>query len=465
MVVFSNLGRMVSIFGLCFLLIGYVHGLSLMYMVALFCFVALFGGGIFAWLSLRKLECRRELSITTVFSGDPMEGKIHLIEHSRRWRMLEIFDQHTNKITGHTTRRRMAMMTELGTNANALVAGARQPAKLEGKHTRVTEVNDIVRFARRGYYHLGPLTVYGHDPFGLCYMARTFTAEHDIIVYPRPLPFPELMIKGMQGRQNTEVRPMGQAGESSDFHGIRPYVQGDDLRRVHWKATAHTGKLAVKEFEYRYSGAVQVVLDLQQGIHTGQRDYSTLEAAVTLASSVLNHVIGTGNQAGLFATGEKLVSLPQESGQRQLHRALETLALAKDNGTITLAKALSSDEAHLSRRSTAIVITPTVNMSVIGALLSLRGRSTQVLLVLLDPYSFHAAEQEQNKPQNPLLKLATNSLDLKGFVGLTPRQNIPTHAEHVTLLQGAVAAGIEVLPISANIPLHQALQGIRTRMQ
>ncbi len=464
MVVLSSLGRMVSLFGLCFLIIGYVHGSSLMYMVALFCFAALFGGAFFAWLSLQKLSCQRRITNSIVFSGDPLEGHIFFNEAHSRWRMLEIYDQHTNTITGNATRRRMALMTEQGGIMSTLVAGSRQPARLDLRGRRITEVRDVMRFARRGYYHLGPLTVYGHDPFGLCYLARSFPAEHDIIVYPRPLTIPDLVLKGFQGRQNTEIRPVGRAGESADFHGIRPYVQGDDLRRVHWKATAHTGKLAIKEFEYRFTGAVQVILDLQHGVHAGAREYSTLETAITLTASVLNHVISTGNQAGMLSTGAHLVSLAQESGRRQLHRALESLAMAKDDGVIPLAKALASDEAYATRRSTAIVITPTVDKAVIGSLLQLHGRSAQVLLVLLDAHSFHEAEQETRRPRNPLLALAKSSLDLKGFAGLGSSASVATHQAHLELMQSAAAAGIEVFPVNANVPLHQALQGIRMRM-
>jgi len=282
-------------------------------------------------------------------------------------------------------------------------------------------------------------------------------------VYPHPLPIPDLVMKGLRGRQNTEIRPVGRAGESADFHGIRPYVQGDDLRRVHWKATAHTGKLAIKEFEYRFTGAVQVILDLQHGIYTGTREYASLEAAITLAASMLNHVISMGNQVGLFATGEHIVSLAQESGQRQLHRALETLALAKDDGTIPLAKTLANNAAYATRRCTAIVITPTVDTAVLSSLLSLRARSAHVLLVLLDSYSFYEAEQETLRPRNPLLALAKNSLLFSGLTGRTA-QPPATHEEHLELLHGAAAAGIEVFPINANVPLHQALQGIRMRM-
>ncbi len=464
MVNLSSLGRLLSVFGVCFFVIGWVHASALMYMVALFCFVALFGGAYLAWRSLKKLSCRRQIMTATVFSGDPLEGSLFFTEQLSRWRMLEIYDQHTNQITGDTTRRRMALMTEREGVTVALVSGARQAVRFDLAGRRVTEVRDVIRFARRGFYHLGPLTIYGNDPFGLCYLARTFKAEHDIIVYPRPLPIPDLVLQGMRGRQNTEIRPVGRAGESADFHGIRPYVQGDDLRRVHWKATAHTGKLAIKEFEYRFTGAVQVILDLQRGIHSGARDFSTLEAAITLAASVLNHVISKGNQAGLFATGGQLVSLAQESGQRQLHRALETLALAKDDGTISLAQALASDEAYATRRCTAIVITPTLDKAVISSLLSLHARSAQVLLVLFDPYSFYAAERAAHRPHNSLLSLARSPLTLKGLTGKTPPLSPATHEAHLELLHSATAAGIEVFPISANVPLHQALQGIRMRM-
>ena len=455
---------MVGLFGVCFFLIGYVHASSIMYMIAFFCFAVIVIGMVFAWLSLQQIRCERSATGTTVFSGDPLEGKVRLVEGQGRWRLLEVYDQHVNLISGSVTRRRMTLLTE-GHRANAVVAGARQPLRLEGRHGRVLEVRDVMRFARRGHYRLGPLIVQAHDPLGLCSITRLVPAELDVIVYPRPLPIPELVLGSGLGRQSNEVRPVGQAGETADFHGIRPYVQGDDLRHVHWKATAHTGKLAIKEFEFRVSGAVQVVLDLQHGVHGGERDFSTLEVSVTLAASLLNHVLNSGNQAGLLATGAKLISLPQESGQRQMHRALEALALAKDDGAVSIAQALSSSTDTASRRSTTIVITPSADTNLIGPLLSLRGRSGQVLLVLLDRAGYLEAEQEQQRKPLNLVALATTPIDLKGLRNLvTGKSNGDAHSKHHALLRAANAAGIDVYPISPNIPLHQALQGIRMRI-
>lgn len=459
--VVTNLGRWVFLLGLCFFLIGFVHSNGAMYVVAIFSFLVLFGGGGLAWYSLRGLAIAREMPSSTVHAGDPLEGRIRLCETLSRWRMLEIYDTHTNRITDAVTRRHMTVMIEGWQTPSAVIAGARQTLQPAGG-ARCVEVHDVMRFARRGHYTLGPLTVHAYDPFGLVYLTRTIPGEHAVIVYPRPLPLAEMILGGFGGRQQTEVRPVGRAGESADFHGIRPYVQGDDLRRVHWKSTAHTGKLAIKEYEYRHSGAVQVILDLQQGVHLGEREYSTLEAAVTLSASLLNHVLAAGNQAGFLATSATITALPQESGQRQLHRALEALALARDDGTVTLAQALNSDVAQVTRRCTTVVITASVDLGIIGPLLALRGRAGSVLLVALDPHSFYKAEEEQTAHRNRLVALATTPIDLRAMT--TPRKQPPSAEAHQRLVQGAAAAGLEVYPIGANLPLHQALQGIRMRI-
>jgi len=467
MFIFTDLGRVVVIFFLVFFLVGFVHGSPLMYMIALFCLAVICISSFLAWFSLRGLHIKRVLPGSTTFSGDPLDAKIILSEAIPHWRLLELFDQHTNLITGHTIHRRMAVMTEGARSGSTTVAGARQPAKRLPHNERQTEIHDTMRFAQRGHYRLGPLTVFSYDPFGLIYIKRDFRDTEEMVVYPHPLPMPEIVFTGLGGRQTNEVRPVGHVGETADFHSIRPYTHGDDLRRVHWKSTAHTGKLAVKEYEFHSSGAVNLILDLQSGIHCGNNDFSTLEASITLAASMLNYVLGAGNQAGMLSTGEQVISLQPESGQRQMHRALEALALARDNGHTSLAQALASEEGTRSGRCTTIVITPTTDKGIIGPLLTLRGRSAQVLLVLLNPRGFYQAEQDFLKSNRSIWSLAAQPINIKrGLQSLTGhRQRIPAESDHQALKQAVAAAGIEFYPIDASIPIHQALQGIRTRIK
>ncbi|HEY3376918.1 MAG TPA: DUF58 domain-containing protein [Armatimonadota bacterium] len=461
MVRFTELGRMVLVFFLCFFLIGYVHGSASMFMIASFCLLILFVALFLAWYGLRGIRCHRTLPGSTIFSHDPLDTTIVLTEPTARWRMLEVYDTTTNLLTGQTTHRHMAVMPEGAHSLFVSAAGVRQQARRHGDTERIAEIADVMHFPLRGHYRLGPFRINSYDPFGLLYLQRAFRTTEEVIVYPHPLPMPEIALSGGLGpRQLSEVRPVGHVGESADFHGIRPYVQGDDLRRVHWKSTAHTGKLAVKEFEYHASGAVQVILDLDGRVQSGHDERSTLEAAITLGASVLHHALSTGNQAGLLTTGKTVVTLPQESGQRQLHRALEALALAKADGTVTLAQALASGEAAPSSgRCTTVVITSSVDTAIIGPLMRLRGRSAQVLLVLLNAQSFADAQVNPSVWQNSLPARTLQRLFLRHRTAKPARDE----SAHQALLHAAAAGGIDVYPVTATLPLHQVLQRIRTR--
>ncbi len=463
MIYLTQLGRLVGLFALAFFLIGFVNSSFYMYIVAIFCLAVLIAGGLFAWIGTRRLECHRTLPAATTFSGDPLDSQLSLIERRPHWRILEVYDQVVNLTIGGDKRRKMTVLME-ERQPRAIVSGVRQPLEPAPGGGRAVVVRDMLRFSQRGLHRIGPLTIHSFDPLGLVYLPTTLPGHNEVIVYPQPLPIPEVVLGGAGGRQTVEVRPVGRAGESADFHGIRPYVQGDDLRRVHWKATAHTGKLAIKEFEYRYSGSIQVILDLQAGVYLGGGEQSSRETAVTLAASVLNHVLQAGNQAGLFATGSTVLALSAESGQRQLHRALEALALARDDGSTGIAKALASGEIPLSRRCTTIVITPTTDTAVIGPLLALRGRAAQAMLVLIDARSFHDAHLEATRPKNPLLAL-TRPITMQTLSGGNSlRRTLPTVEDHRTLMHGAMAAGLDVLAVTAEVPLHVALQGIRMRI-
>jgi uncharacterized protein (DUF58 family) len=115
--------------------------------------------------------------------------------------------------------------------------------------------------AQRGVYTSVTLDVASASPFALQWWHRRVTL---------PLPA-ELLVAPRRGRpdppraQREEqagavvVRPRDDAGFP---RGARPYVPGDARQRVHWRATAHTGALMVKELERPAGRPVTVVVDL-----------------------------------------------------------------------------------------------------------------------------------------------------------------------------------------------------------
>ena len=456
----SDLGRMVILFMFCFFLVGYVNGSVLMFVISLFCLVLLCVAWMSAWIGTRGVHCTRKLPDSAIFSQDPYETDIILTEESPRRRWLEIFDQHANLITGKITIRHMHISTEGDEQMMAAVSGEAQDMTPHGSSGRRLVIRDTIRFPQRGRYRLGPIKILSYDPLGLCCVSRDYAETDEVLVYPQALPVPEIIFSGAGGLHETEVREKVHAGEAVDFFGIRPYVQGDDLRRIHWKSSAHTGKLAVKEYEFHTSGGLHIILDLHQTVHQGSETYSTLESSVIIATSLLNYTLHAGNQAGLLTTGKQVISMLPDSGQRQLQRALEALALAQCDGEVPLAKVLANSEGMRTGRNTIMVITPTVDIDILPPLLRLRARAPQVLLVLLNPYSYYQAERREAQAGFSLLARLLHPL--KAHV---THVEIPDVNAHTHLLQSARAAKIDAFAINADLSLHRALQGVRSSMR
>lgn len=105
---------------------------------------------------------------------------------------------------------------------------------------------------------------------GLAIFARRgrIPLPHPLHVGPRPQapehPFPEVF--GAWGEGAPRPAPAGDV-----VRGVRGYVPGDPLRRIHWPATARTGELVVKEVEEPGAPRLIIALDLGGGGEAGER--------------------------------------------------------------------------------------------------------------------------------------------------------------------------------------------------
>lgn len=135
--------------------------------------------------------------------------------------------------------------------------------------------------ARRSVLKVGPVTAVRSDPLGLLRREQHLTGEHELYVHPRTV--------RIDGSHAGLVRDLeGQAVQvltDSDisFHALRDYVSGDDRRHIHWKSTARTGQLMVRQFEETRRSHLLLALS------TRLDDYSDLEEfelAISAAGSL-----------------------------------------------------------------------------------------------------------------------------------------------------------------------------------
>ena len=118
---------------------------------------------------------------------------------------------------------------------------------------------------RRGRVPVGPLTVERTDLLGLARSRQPAGEETHVWVHPRRHPV-RLAESGRARHHHEGAPPPHPMAGAMDLRALRPYVPGDELRHLHWKATARTGQLMVREYVDPAQPWCVVVLDTRRDV-------------------------------------------------------------------------------------------------------------------------------------------------------------------------------------------------------
>ncbi len=199
---------------------------------------------------------------------------------------------------------------------------------LPGRKNRLLSYR--LRFHRRGYFQIGPTVVETGDLFGLNRRYRTATPPDFILVLPKVIP--------LVGYDISSRRPIGEIRMSyrleedpTMISGIREYQMGDPMNRVHWAATARTGKLHSKVFQPTCVAGAMIVLDLHKSTNPDAHEPVRSDLAITAAASICHTLYQMGEQFGLLTNARDAVDRIQtegwESDARTREEALQSIAM------------------------------------------------------------------------------------------------------------------------------------------
>lgn len=279
-------------------------------------------------------------------------------------------------------------------------------SEIGGGEERFFVTRTILR--RRGAFPLGPTMLVSGDPFGLFATRREFPAARTLLVLPYmveiasfPAPLGRLPGGRALQRRSTEVTPYAA--------GVREYLPGDPLNRIHWRSTARHERLMVKEFEQDPYADVWLFLDACMTAHISREDTialrgqpfwiwmqrleavlppSTFEYAVAATASVGQYYLRHERAVGLACASQSLSILPAERGERQLDKLLEMLAFVQPNGRLPLLGLVQTQASFLVRGTTVVVITAANEREVALAVEELLRRDLNPILIVVDRTSF-----------------------------------------------------------------------------
>lgn len=289
--------------------------------------VALFG----AQLAGGGLALRRAPAPATVQVGDAIEVVVHL--------------RHTGRVglSGATLRdagpRRSAPACSStdGQAARQLPAAPTAGSTLQPGATQ-TSVSRVVA-VRRGRLVWGPASVSASDPLGLAEVRREFAGRTEVLVHPRPrlLPHDLTGLSDLAASGGSDARS---TGGQEEFHSLRGYVPGDDLRTVHWASSARRGTLLVREAAHTSPRRVTVLLDTRRAGH------ALFDGLVEVAAGIVE-------QASAQRLHTSLLTGDDRDGQGEADRAalLDRLAVLDTGGQDRLSAAVD----RLSGAATPVI--------------------------------------------------------------------------------------------------------------
>src|SRR5271157_2146405 len=144
-----------------------------------------------------------------------------------------------------------------------------------------------ILFSQRGVYRQEAFRIVTRFPFGFLQKARRIDLAAEALVYPSVEATPEFLelLPGIQGAVESLVKGRGQ-----DLYALRDYLPNDSARHVHWKASARTGVLMVREFAREDDYRILLVFDPYSAAaqpNSSSAEKERFERAVNLCAAIV----------------------------------------------------------------------------------------------------------------------------------------------------------------------------------
>lgn len=157
----------------------------------------------------------------------------------------------------------------------------------------------VVPAERRGVIRVGPVTTVRGDPLGVLKREVLRAELSEVFVHPVTTAIPSTsagFIKDLEGNPTSEI-----VNSDISFHAIREYAPGDSRRQIHWKSTAKTGTLMVRQFEETRRSRLAVILAVKRDEFGTDDEF---EMAISAAGSIGVRAIRDGRELEVVSSTE-----------------------------------------------------------------------------------------------------------------------------------------------------------------
>jgi uncharacterized protein (DUF58 family) len=147
-------------------------------------------------------------------------------------------------------------------------------------------------------------------------------------------------------------------GFSVEFRQHRPYVQGDEIRRLDWKVFGRSDRFYIREYDEETNLRATIVLDASGSMgYRGQKGVLKFDYARKLSASLAYLLMSQQDAVGLITFDSKVRDvIPCHTKITHLHVLLETMVKTEPGKDTSLAPVIESLAQRLKRRGLVILI-------------------------------------------------------------------------------------------------------------
>jgi len=216
---------------------------------------------------------------------------------------------------------------------------------------------------RRGFYSFGESECAMEDVIGLFQHKGTITVPTQFSVLPHTVRIPKWKIFDSREQgfgRNAFIQRSTK--ETTQINGVREYIYGDRISRIHWNATAKTGHWKSKEFERESLPSMMLILDRTQRHYYSDDQF---ELAISVAASLLAYGQERHIPLGLLSLGKTVETF--EAGSSAHHHKLmnDHLMETDADGYQDLSVRLQQIGAKSVHGSFYVLISPSTNDKVL----------------------------------------------------------------------------------------------------
>ena len=285
----------------------------------------------------------------------------------------------TVEVTSVAGASRVELVLPLPPNLGSDGNGARALHLRDGE-SQTVEIR--LRCDRWGVVTVGPLHVRARSALGLRSWESDAGERHRLRIYPseetlRSL-VPAVDTSVFVGNQISRTR-----GEGIEFADLREWRVGDRLRRVNWRATALRGSFWVNEQHLERNADVVLFLDLLSD--TPEQERATHLRAVRAAATLAHGYLQQKDRVGFVGFSGFVRWVVPQSGIKQLYTIIDALLTTELVESYARAHTSVLPRRILPPKALVLALTPLRDNRTAGALLDLRGRGYDLVVIEIAP--------------------------------------------------------------------------------